>query len=91
MSAPLARRLAALELANAPKTRPMLMLFLHRAGNEDAEPLSIDGLPFDREPGEPWDTYKSRAALWFEQNRGESCLTVMMVRYKEDGNDHIDD
>ena len=45
--------------------------------------MSIDGLPFDREPGEPWDTYKARAALWHEQNRGDGCVAVMKVRYAE--------
>jgi hypothetical protein len=79
----IARRLAALELASAPKTRPLLILTLHQAGKEDGEPLSIDGLPFERDPGEAWDTYKARAALWFEQNRGDSCVAVMMVRYAE--------
>jgi hypothetical protein len=82
MSAVIARRLAALELASAPKTRPLLILTLCRDG-EDGEPLSIDGLPFERDPGEAWDTYKARAALWFEQNRGDSCVAVMMVRYAE--------
>jgi|GEM_PF-2904501 len=87
----IARRLAALELAAAPKTRPLLILTLHRAGKENSEPLSIDGLPFEREPGEAWDSYKARAALWFEQNPGDSCVAVMTVRYRDDGNDHIDD
>jgi hypothetical protein len=78
----IARRLAALELASVPKTRPLLILTLCRDG-EDAEPLSIDGLPFERDPGEAWDNYKARAALWFEQNPGDSCVAVMMVRYAE--------
>ena len=77
------RRLLALEQATAPKTRPLLMLFLHEAGKSDSEPLSIDGLPFKREPGELWDTYKARAALWHEQNRGDGCLVVMKVRYAD--------
>ncbi len=51
----------------------------------------IDGLPFEREPGEAWDNYKARAALWFEQNPGDGCVTIMKVRYLDDGNDHIDD
>ena len=77
------RRLDKLEQANTPAIIPLLMLFLHEAGKSDSEPLSIDGLPFDREPGEPWDTYKARAALWHEQNRGDGCLVVMKVRYAE--------
>ncbi len=77
------RRLLALEQANAPKARPLLILTLHEAGKSDSEPLSIDGLPFKREPGELWDTYKARAALWHEQNRGDGCLVVMKVRYAE--------
>lgn len=86
MSAPLARRLAALELANAQKTSPMLFLFLHRAGKEGAEPLSIDG--FERLPLEAWDDYRERAKRHHEQQPGH--VHVLMVRYKEDGNDHID-
>ena len=77
------RRLLALEQANAPKARPLLILTLHEAGKSDSEPLSIDGLPFKREPGELWDTYKARAALWHEQNRGDGCVAVMKVRYAE--------
>ena len=77
------RRLLALEQANAPKARPLLILTLHEAGKSDSEPLSIDGLPFDREPSESWDIYKARAALWHEQNRGDGCLVVMKVRYAE--------
>lgn len=75
------RRLLALEQAHAPKARPLLMLLLHEAGKSDSEPLSIDGVA--REPRESWDTYKARAALWHEQNRGDGCLVVMKVRYAE--------
>lgn len=75
------RRLDKLEQAKTPAIIPLLMLFLHEAGKLDSEPLSIDGLPFDREPGELWDAYKARAALWHEQNRGDSCVAVMKIRY----------
>ena len=80
----ISRRLLALELANAPKTRPLLILTLHEAGKKGSAPLSIDGLPFNREPGEPWEAYKARAVLWHEQNRGDSCVVVMKARYRED-------
>lgn len=59
----IARRLDKLEQALIPEIRPLLILTLHEAGKENSEPLSIDGLPFEREPGEAWDTYQARAAL----------------------------
>ena len=85
----IARRLAALELASTPKIRPVLILTLCRAGKENSEPVSIDGLPFNREPGEAWNSYQTRAALWFEKNPGDSCLAVMKVRYSDDGDNDI--
>lgn len=87
----IARRLDKLEQALIPEVRPLLILTLSRPGKEDSEPLSIDGLPFEREPGEAWDSYQTRAALWFEQNPGDSCVAVMVVRYREDGNEQIND
>ena len=77
------RRIDKLKLVNAPKTRPLLILTLHEAGQSDSEPLRIDDLPSDRETGEPWDNYEARASLWHEQKRGDRCLVVMKVRYAE--------
>ena len=79
------RRVAALELASASKIRPVLILTLHRAGREGCQPISIDGLPFNRESGESWESYQTRAALWFEKNPGDCCLAVM----KEIGRAHV--
>ena len=80
----IARRVAALEQSRTPEVKPLLILTLHRAGNENAEPLSIDGLPFEREHGEPWSIYQSRAVLWFEQNQPDNHLCILMVRYRDD-------
>lgn len=80
----IARRVAALEQSRTPEVKPLLILTLHWAGNENAEPLSIDGLSFEREPGEPWDTYRTRAVLWFEKNQPDNCVCVLMVRYRDD-------
>jgi len=79
VSAPLARRLAALELASV-KTMPALFLFLHRGGKEGAEPLSIEG--FERLPLETWDDYRERAKRHHGQQPGH--IHVLMVRYRDD-------
>ncbi len=82
--ATLETRLLALELATAPKTLPLLTLTLCRAVKSDDDTRYIDGLPFEREPGEAWDSYKARAVLWFQQNPGDSCVSVITIRYKDD-------
>lgn len=78
------RRLDKLEQLNTPAVRPLLILSLHEAGREGSEPLSVDGLPFNREPGEAWDAYKARAVMWHAHNSGDSHVVVMKVHYRGD-------
>ena len=73
-------RLQALERANKTDAIKPLILFLHNAGAENAEPLSIDG--FARLPGESWPDYRQRAKRHHEQLPGH--LHVLKVRYMKD-------
>ena len=73
----IAKRLARLEQVTT-KARPVLILFLHNAG-DGREPRSIDG--FERLPGEAWPDYRERAKRHHEQQPGN--LHILKVRYAE--------
>lgn len=74
----LSTRLARLEQFTT-KEKPALILFLHNAGCEGAEPQSIDG--FERLPGEEWPAYRERAKRHHEQQPGN--LHILKVRYAD--------
>ena len=78
-----ARRVAALELANAPKTRPMLILTICRAG-EDDDIVSVGGVPFKRDPREPVEDYKSRAVAWAKANHVGDLPIILHCQYRKD-------
>lgn len=83
MTAAIARRVAELELANAPKTRPVLILTICRAG-EDDDLVSVGGVPFKRNPGEPVEDYKSRAVAWAEANHAGDLPIILHCQYRKD-------
>lgn len=88
MTAAIARRVAELELANAPKTRPVLILTICRAG-EDDDLVSVGGVPFKRNPGEPVEDYKSRAVAWAEANHAGDLPIILHCQYRKDTEDGV--
>ena len=83
MTAAIARRVAELELANAPKTRPMLILTICCAG-EDDDIVSVGDVPFLRHPGESVEDYKSRAVAWAEANHAGDLPIILYCQYRKD-------
>ena len=85
MTAAIARRVAELELANAPSTRPLLILTICRAGEYD-DLVSVGDVPFLRDPGEPVEEYKARAVEWAKAQHEDELQLVVHCQYR--GGEH---
>lgn len=83
MSAAILRRLDKLELETAPKTRPLLILTICRAGADD-DLVSIGDVPFERDPGEPVEDYKSRAVAWAKEHHIGDLPIILHCQYRKD-------
>ena len=86
MTAAIARRVAELELANAPKIRPVLILTICRAG-EDDDLVSVGDVPFLRYPGEPVEAYKARAVEWAGAHHKDDLQLIVHCQYRRGDHD----
>jgi len=80
----IARRLDKLELETAPKIRPLLILTICRAGADDNDLVSVGGVPFERDPGEPVEGYKSRAVAWAKSKHTGDLPIILHCQYRKD-------
>lgn len=83
----IARRLDKLEQALIPDVRPLLILTLCRAGADDDDLVSVGGVPFLREPGEPVETYKTRAVEWAKEHHTGDLPLILLCQYRRGGHE----